>query len=247
MTPREEVQGIVEVHFEGDSLEVLSGFPDEVKRALGFSLRQLQIGRLATSQTRSMRSIGTGVYELKEADARTWYRAIYLSKIGNVIYVLHCFEKAGRKTDRRDLELASQRLKKSCKDLGEQKLMKNTAENKPAHVVKGNVLDALGFSASEASALKIKAEIWSAILEHIQSRKYTQAQLVQVLDEYQPSVSNLLKGRIAQVSIEKLLRYADRLHLETSIAVRPMPPSARTATTATKQRAPVKVAAASKA
>ena len=43
-----------------------------------------------------------------------------------------------------------------------------------------------------------------------------------LLDEYQPSVSNLLKGRIAQVSIEKLLRYADRLHLETSIAVRPV-------------------------
>jgi phage-related protein len=28
--------------FEEDSLEVLSSFPDEVKRALGFSLRQLQ-------------------------------------------------------------------------------------------------------------------------------------------------------------------------------------------------------------
>ena len=37
-----------------------------------------------------------------------------------------------------------------------------------------------------------------------------------------PKSSNLLKGRISQVSIEKLLRYADRLHLETSIAVRPM-------------------------
>jgi hypothetical protein len=45
---------------------------------------------------------------------------------------------------------------------------------------------------------------------------------VDILDEYQPSVSNLLKGRISQVSIEKLLRYADRLHLETSIAVRPI-------------------------
>ncbi|MGA8042488.1 MAG: XRE family transcriptional regulator, partial [Terracidiphilus sp.] len=39
---------------------------------------------------------------------------------------------------------------------------------------------------------------------------------------HQPSVSNLLKGRISQVSIEKLLRYADRLHLQTSIAVRPI-------------------------
>jgi predicted XRE-type DNA-binding protein len=100
--------------------------------------------------------------------------------------------------------------------------MKSAAENKAAHIVKGNIFDALGFSASEASALKIKAEILSAILEHVRAQGYTQAELVDILDEYQPSVSNLLKGRISQVSIEKLLRYADRLHLQTSIAVRPM-------------------------
>jgi predicted XRE-type DNA-binding protein len=100
--------------------------------------------------------------------------------------------------------------------------MKSAAGNKPTHVVKGNIFDALGFSASEASALKIKAEILSAILEHVRTVGYTQAQLVDTLDEYQPSVSNLLKGKISQVSIEKLLRYADRLHLQTSIAVRPM-------------------------
>lgn len=100
--------------------------------------------------------------------------------------------------------------------------MKSTAGNKPTHIVKGNIFDALGFSASEASALKIKAEILSAILEHVRAEGYTQGQLVDILDEYQPSVSNLLKGRISQVSIEKLLRYADRLHLQTSISVRPM-------------------------
>ena len=95
--------------------------------------------------------------------------------------------------------------------------MKSVAGNRPTHIVKGNVFDALGFSASEASALKIKAEILSAILEHIRAEGYTQAQLVDMLDEYQPSVSNLLKGRISQVSIEKLLRYADRLRLQTAL------------------------------
>jgi predicted XRE-type DNA-binding protein len=100
--------------------------------------------------------------------------------------------------------------------------MKSAAENKPTHIVKGNVFDALGFPRSEASALKVKAEILSAILEHIRAKSYTQAQLVDILDEYQPSVSNLLKGRISQVSIEKLLRYADRLSLQTSIDVRPV-------------------------
>lgn len=98
--------------------------------------------------------------------------------------------------------------------------MKSTAKNKATHVVKGNIFDALGFSASEASALKIKAEILSSLLECIRDKGYTQSQLVDILDEYQPSVSNLLNGRISQVSIEKLLRYADRLQLQTSIAVR---------------------------
>jgi hypothetical protein len=56
-----------------------------------------------------------------------------------------------------------------------------------------------------------------------------------VLDEYQPSVSNLLRGRISQVSIEKLLRYADRLCLQTSIAVRPIEGLSRHTTCRQKQ------------
>jgi predicted XRE-type DNA-binding protein len=115
--------------------------------------------------------------------------------------------------------------------------MKNAAENRPTHIVRGNVFDALGFSASEASALKIKAELLSAILEHVKVKGYTQAQLADVLDEYQPSVSNLLRGRISQVSIEKLLRYADRLHLHTSIAVRSIEGRSRRTTIRGKQTA----------
>jgi phage-related protein len=121
MALREESPPVAELHFEGDSLEVLSGFPDDVKRSLGFSLRQLQIGREPTSQTRSMSSIGAGVYELKEADERAWYRVIFLSKIGNTIYVLHSFEKESRKTDRRDIEIARQRLKFVRQRLQEQR------------------------------------------------------------------------------------------------------------------------------
>ena len=121
MTRSEDSPPVAELHFEGDSLEVLSAFPDGVKRSLGFSLRQLQLSREPTSQTRNMSSIGPGVYELKEADDRAWYRVIYLSKIENRIYVLHCFEKASRKTDRRDMAIASQRLKLVRQRLREQK------------------------------------------------------------------------------------------------------------------------------
>jgi phage-related protein len=121
MPTREKSPQSAEVHFEGDSLEVLSAFPPMVKQTLGFALRQLQLGKEPSCQSRSMKSIGSGVYELKEADEKTWYRAIYLSKVGNVIYVLHCFEKDSRKTDRRDIEIASQRFKMVKQRIQEQR------------------------------------------------------------------------------------------------------------------------------
>ena len=99
-----------EIHWEGNSREVLTAFPDSVRADLGFSLWKLQQGEMPVSATRRMESIGQGVWELKEQDDRKWYRVIYLSRINNVIYVLHCFEKQSRKTDRRDLETAKERL-----------------------------------------------------------------------------------------------------------------------------------------
>jgi len=60
-----------------------------------------------------------------------------------------------------------------------------------------------------------------AILAEIDRRGFTQRQLVDMLDEYQPNVSNLLHGRISKVSIEKLLSYADRLKMRSSIELRP--------------------------
>lgn len=93
--------------------------------------------------------------------------------------------------------------------------------NKPTHTTRGDILDDLGFSRSKSSALKVKATIVEAILSEIDRRGFTQRELVDVLDEYQPNVSNLLRGRISKVSIEKLLTYADRLRIQSSIELRP--------------------------
>lgn len=70
------------------------------------------------------------------------------------------------------------------------------------HVTRGDVLDDLGFSRSEATALKFKADLLDAIREEVERRRYTQRQLVDILDEHQPAVSNMLQGKINQVSIE---------------------------------------------
>jgi phage-related protein len=101
---------LAQIHWEADSREVLAGFPEDIRGSFGFALYQLQTGGEPAIPTRRMQSIGPGVYELKESDERAWYRVIYLSKIDDVIYVLHCFEKQGRKTDKRDLNIAKARL-----------------------------------------------------------------------------------------------------------------------------------------
>src|SRR5579863_1761446 len=98
------------IAWEGDSREVISSFPDEAKHNLGFDLRLLQQGQQPTDY-RAMSSIGPGVFELRDQDERAWYRVIYLSRVRDVIHVLHCFEKRSRKTPLKEIHVARQRLK----------------------------------------------------------------------------------------------------------------------------------------
>jgi phage-related protein len=98
------------IAWEGDSREILQSFPDSVRQNLGFQLWQLQQGE-RPSDYRPMPSVGAGVFELREQDDRAWYRVIYLSRIRDVVHVLHCFEKKSRETSKRDFELARRRLK----------------------------------------------------------------------------------------------------------------------------------------
>lgn len=97
--------------FRGDSLDVLSSFPKPVKESFGFNLDRLSKNETVLCEFRPMTEVGPGVYELKEQDERTWYRLMYLTKVDNVIHVLHCFEKDSNRTSKRDLEIARTRLK----------------------------------------------------------------------------------------------------------------------------------------
>ena len=106
--------------------------------------------------------------------------------------------------------------------------MRNAAINKPSHITRGDVFRDLGFSPEKALVLKFKAKILIAILDEINRKKHTQSHLVKLLDEHQPVVSNLLRGKISQTSIEKLLIYADRIGLALDVR-RPRSPRRRRA------------------
>ena len=106
--------------WEGDSREVLKDFPEGVRQNFGFELWQLQLGE-RPSDCRPLTSVGPGVFELRDQDERAWYRVVYLSRIEDVIYVLHCFEKKSREMPRKDFEKAKQRLKAVKARLEEEK------------------------------------------------------------------------------------------------------------------------------
>jgi predicted XRE-type DNA-binding protein len=95
--------------------------------------------------------------------------------------------------------------------------MRNALGSSPTHVSTGNVFEDLGFPPEKALALKFKAKILNGILDQVRRKKYRQGKLVELLDEHQPVVSNLLRGKISQMSIEKLLIYADRLGLKLDV------------------------------
>jgi len=87
-----------------------------------------------------------------------------------------------------------------------------SAAKKSTHITHGNVLDDLGFSPERATALKFKAELYRALLKC--ARKYSQKELQIILGEPQPRVSELLNGKIANKTVDKLLYYAGRLGIE---------------------------------
>jgi phage-related protein len=58
-----------------------------------------------------MPGVGPGVFELRDSDNRSWYRVLYLKKIGNSVYVLHSFEKRTNQTPQKDIDTACIRMK----------------------------------------------------------------------------------------------------------------------------------------
>jgi phage-related protein len=107
------------VSWEGDSLDILREWPKHIREDFGVALGEMQEGRDAALPVRPMPSIAGGVFELKDSDESKWYRLVYLAKVQDTIYVLHCFTKDTAKTEKRDLATARRRWQLIQKKLRE--------------------------------------------------------------------------------------------------------------------------------
>ncbi|MGQ0701411.1 MAG: type II toxin-antitoxin system RelE/ParE family toxin [Panacagrimonas sp.] len=103
--------------FVGSSHADLCALPQPVRHALGVELMIVQFGG-EPSDFKPMKTIGAGAYELRVRDASGAFRAIYVAKFTDAVYVLHAFQKKTQKTSKADLDLAAARYKLMSKLIG---------------------------------------------------------------------------------------------------------------------------------
>ena len=105
------------IEFLGDSLDALRRFPEAARRRAGYQLDRVQRG-LEPDDWKPMNSVGPGVREIRIREERGAFRVMYVTKFGETVYVLHCFQKKTQKTGSADLALAMRRYRKVQKEHG---------------------------------------------------------------------------------------------------------------------------------
>ena len=85
---------------------------------IGYALGVAQLGG-KHPDAKPWKGEGPGILEIVEKYEGDAYRAVYTVRFAGAIYVLHAFQKkspSGIKTDRRDVDLVAERLKKAQAD-----------------------------------------------------------------------------------------------------------------------------------
>ena len=95
------------IKFVGSSLKDIRAFPRAVQHAIGLELMRVQYGG-TPNDFKPMPIVGAGAYEIRVRIAGIW-RAIYVAKLSESVFVLHAFHKKTQKTAQSDIDLAAKR------------------------------------------------------------------------------------------------------------------------------------------
>jgi phage-related protein len=88
-----------DLFWAGSSKKDYAEFPREVQDDLGYALDLVQAGVKVIAAAKPLaegKLKGLGILELRDNHDSDTYRAIYTTKIGNVVYVLHAFKKKSK-------------------------------------------------------------------------------------------------------------------------------------------------------
>ena len=103
------------LEFLGSSRDDLCAMPDLVRHDIGFELMRVQFGG-EPKNFKPMPTVGAGAYEIRVRDESGVYRAIYVAKFEEAIYVLHSFKKTTQQTSHHDIEIAVARYREAAEE-----------------------------------------------------------------------------------------------------------------------------------
>lgn len=109
-------KAIKPLYWLGSSLKNLKEMPEEVQNMFGHALYLAQLGEKHRAAKPLKGFTGSGVLEVVEDCEGSTFRAVYTVKIGEVVYVLHVFQKkskSGIATPKQDIDLIESRLKQA--------------------------------------------------------------------------------------------------------------------------------------
>ena len=89
------------------------------------------------------------------------------------------------------------------------------------YVSSGNIFADLGLP--DADELLARAQLMSHVTELIRERGLTQAQAAKILGTNQPTVSDLMRGKMSKFSLERLITFRNALGQDVEISVRERP------------------------
>ncbi|GHE20399.1 hypothetical protein C1H70_16060 [Halomonas urumqiensis] len=98
------------LNFRGSALADLRAFPATARQEVGYQLDKVQRG-LEPKDWKPMTTVGQCVREIRIRDANGAFRVIFVAKLAEAVYVLHCFQKKTQKTSKADLDLAEARYR----------------------------------------------------------------------------------------------------------------------------------------
>ena len=169
------------------------------------------------------------------------FRPVYTVRFGEMIYVLHVFQKKSKRgiaTPKKELELIRKRLKLRRAGPQTMERARRTGMSKDETIIEGggNVFDDLGMP--DVTAELVKAQLTFQIAKRIKALGLTQTAAAARLGISQPDVSRLMKRRPTGFSTDRLLALLTALDIDVDIVLRPASAPARTAKESIREELP---------
>lgn len=101
------------LHFEGTSLSDLRDLPRGAKQVIGFQLERVQSGK-EPKNWKPLKGLGKGINGVREIRVEintNIFRSAYVTKFGDAVVVLHCWNKKTNATAEFDKKIIVERYK----------------------------------------------------------------------------------------------------------------------------------------